>query len=399
VPNPYAVLLRVPGGPAFSAAAFVARLPISMLGIGIVLLIASTTGRYGLAGAVSAVYSVAGAAVQPQLSRLVDRHGQARAVPGQIVVAVVGLVGLVLLSRAGAPAWALLVVAAVGGAAYPNIGALVRARWSKALTGTPGLRIAFSFESVLDEVIFIIGPPLVTILAARAGAGTALIMCAALLSGGSIALLVQRRTEPDPSGTHLSGQSAISYPGVRFVAAVMVMEGGVFGSLEVITVAFANLRHESWVAGVLLATYSVSSLIGGLVYGARHIPVPLTKQLAVLSCLIPFTMLFLPVAERTVVLGGLLFLGGCVVAPSLIATFQLVQEVVPADRLTEGLTWALTGITFGASAGAALAGWAIDRFGTPHAYVVTLGFGILMACVAVPGGRWVNSREAVDPAV
>jgi MFS family permease len=391
MPNPYASLLRVPGGPAFSSAAFVARLPISMLGIGIVLLIASSSGRYGLAGAVSAVYALAGAVAQPRLSRFVDRYGQARAVPGQVFVAVFALVGLVLLAQSHAPAWSLFAVAVIGGGAYPNIGALVRARWSKALTGTPGLRVAFSMESVIDELIFVIGPPTVTVFAARAGAGPALIGCAALLTIGSVALLVQRTSEPEPSGSaHVDAPGAFSYAGVRFVTALMVMEGGVFGSVEVTTVAFANQRHEPWVAGVLLALYSASSLIGGLVYGARHFNAPLTKQLAVLGGLLPLTVIGFPFASRTAVLGVLLFVAGCVVAPSLIATFQLVQEVVPATRLTEGLTWALTGITFGVSIGSALAGWAIDRIGTPHAYFVTFGFGVLMALVALPGGRWVT---------
>jgi predicted MFS family arabinose efflux permease len=395
MPNPYASLLRVPGGPAFSSAAFLARLPISMLGIGLVLLIASDSGRYGLAGAVAAVYALAGAIAQPRLSRLVDRFGQARAVPAQVLVAVLGLIALVLLSNAHAPAWTLFVVAAIGGGAYPNIGALVRARWSKALTGTPDLRVAFSLESVLDELIFIIGPPAVTVVAARLGAGPALLGCAALLTVGSAALLIQRGTEPDPAGPeHVDAPGALSFSGVRLVTGLMVMAGGVFGSIEVITVAYANERHEAWVAGVLLALYSASSLIGGLVYGARHFRTSLTKQLAVLGGLLPLTVAGFPFAERTAVLGLLLFLAGCVVAPVLIATFQLVQEAVPASRLTEGLTWALTGITFGVSVGSAIAGWAIDKFGTPHAYFVTLAFGFLMAAVALPGGRWVTVPPA-----
>ena len=36
---PYRDLLSTPGGKAFSGAAFVARLPISMIGLGIVLLV------------------------------------------------------------------------------------------------------------------------------------------------------------------------------------------------------------------------------------------------------------------------------------------------------------------------------------------------------------------------
>jgi MFS family permease len=181
VQNPYPALLRVPGGPAFSAAAFVARLPISMLGIAIVLLVSSSTHHYGLAGGVSATFAISGAIAQPRLSRLVDRFGQARAVPPQVAVATAGIVTLVWLASAHAPAWTLFPAAVVGGAAYPNLGSLVRARWSKALSGQPELRTAYSLESILDEVIFVLGPPFVTLLAAKVGAAQALLVAVTLV--------------------------------------------------------------------------------------------------------------------------------------------------------------------------------------------------------------------------
>jgi len=398
VPNPYAALLRVPGGPAFSAASFVARLPISMLGIAIVLMVASSTGRYGLAGGVSATFALAGALVQPRLSRTIDRFGQTKALPPQVVASSLAIGGLIWLSSAHAPSWALFVLAAVGGAAYPNIGALVRARWSKVLAGRPELRTAYSLESILDEVIFVFGPPFVTLLAARVGAGPALLSTVAFLSVGSVWLLAQRGTEPEPAGApHADGPSAFSLPGLRVVTLVMTMLGGVFGSVEVVTVGFAGQRHEPAVAGLVLALYAGGSMCAGVVYGARPPQIPLRRQLLLLSIAVPFTVVAFPFVHSTPLLAVLAFLAGLVVSPTLISSFQLVETIVPGAQLTEGLTWATTGITLGVSLSAAVSGRLVDALGTPHAYVVTSVCGVLTALAAIGGHRWTRTGPAAVP--
>jgi MFS family permease len=398
VHNPYSALLRVRGGPAFSAAAFVARLPIAMLGIAIVLLVSSTTHRYALAGVVSATFALSGALIQPRLSRLVDRKGQARAVPAQVAVSVAGIVALVVLAGRHAPAWALLAAAVLGGGAYPNVGSLVRARWSKALTGRPELRTAFSFESVLDEVIFVVGPPAVTLLAVRVGAGQALIVAVAFTVVGSAALLVQRSTEPEPSGPgRPDGPSAIAQPGVAVVTAVLTALGGVFGSIEVVTVAFAGQRGEPALAGLLLALYAGGSLCAGVVFGARPPRAGLDRQLVALCLVVPVSLLALPFAADPAVVAVLVFVSGLVVSPTLIASFQLIETLVPTGQLTEGLSWAVTGITFGVSMSAALSGRLVDALGTPHAYAVTAVSGLLTAVVALAGARRVHQALALAP--
>ena len=59
----YRRVLSLPGALAFSASGLVARLPISMVSLGIVLLVSTRTGSYSLAGAVSAAYILANALV------------------------------------------------------------------------------------------------------------------------------------------------------------------------------------------------------------------------------------------------------------------------------------------------------------------------------------------------
>ncbi len=355
--NPYADLLRVPGGPAFSAAAFVARLPMSMVGIGLVLLVSSAGGRYALAGAVAACYALAGAVLAPQVSRQVDRRGQRAVVPAATALSLTGLGVLVLAAQSQWPAWTLFPAAVLAGGLLPNVGSLVRARWS--------------------------------------GPGAALLGVQVFVVVGTVLFVAQRRTEPRPvPAGHGAGPSVIALPGLRALVLLMVALGGVFGSIEVVTVAFADERDRPVVAGVLLALYAAGSLVGGVGYGARQHRTPLHRQLVVLGLLTPLGTTALPFADRAVVLGALVTFSGLVVAPTLIATFALVDHIVPGERLTEGLTWATTGITLGVSLGAAAAGPVIDAVGTPAAYLVTAVSGVLTAAVAVAAARWLHPARA-----
>jgi predicted MFS family arabinose efflux permease len=388
VQNPYRVLLDVRGGPAFSAAAFVARLPISMLGIAIILLVAGDTKRYGLAGAIAATSALAEALGQPWLSRLVDRYGQSRSVPPMVAVSSVAAVGFAWLATHSAPTWALFTTGAIAGAAFPNTGALVRARWSNALSGTPALQTAFSVESIVDEVIFVLGPPLVTWIAIGVGAAQAMLVTVGLLVAGSTLLLVQRSTEPAPSGRrHADGPAALHVAGVRAIVVVMVTLGGVFGSFEVVTIAFAQPRGHAGTAGVLLALNAAGSMVAGIVYGLVQPTAPLNRQLVAIAWVVPLTVVAFPFVQSLPTLAILSFVAGFVVSPTLITAFQLIERLAPPDRLTEGLTLASTGIVFGVSVAAAVSGRLVDAIGTPHAYLATTVCGALTALVAAASAR------------
>ena len=122
----------------------------------------------------SAAYVLAQAVCSPPLARLVDQHGQARVMRPAIAVSASGLVTLVLAAAAGAPVWTLYVAAVVVGSTIGSFGALVRARWSHVLDDPRTLHTAYSLESALDELVFVVGPILATILTVAASRETAL---------------------------------------------------------------------------------------------------------------------------------------------------------------------------------------------------------------------------------
>src|SRR5690606_39218488 len=193
--NPYVEIFRAPGSAAFSAAGFLARLPLAMATIGIVTMISQTHGRYGLAGAVAATFAVTNALVSPRISRFVDRHGQARVLVPMTAVSVVAFLGLILDARLRGPIWLLFAGALVAGV-MPSIAAMVRARWSVIYRGTPHLHTAFAFESVLDEITYMVGSVLSIGLSLSLFPEAGPLAAVIILALGTAWFVMQRRTEP-----------------------------------------------------------------------------------------------------------------------------------------------------------------------------------------------------------
>ncbi len=393
--SPYVDVLRQPGAAAFSITGLVARLPIAMVGLGIVLLVTSTGGSYALAGGLSATFALAGAFVGPFTARLIDRLGQHRVLLPLAILHATGLIGLIVGVERQWPAGGLFALAALTGALMPSIGSLVRARWALLLTGTPRLRTAFALESVLDEVLFILGPPLATVLALQVAPPAALIAAAGLVTVGSAALSIQRRTEPPPVLAHHQhgGPAALRQPGMATVVAVMVLMGGIFGAFEVSTVAFAARAGVPGATGVLLALYAAGSLIAGVVVGSRSTGASFTRQLGRAAVLLSVVCLPLPFVQSVPLLGLVALAAGLAVSPVLIAAMALVERLVPARRLTEGLTLAVSGIGVGLALSASGAGILIDRFGPSPAYAIVSGAGILALATVAARGRSLAAAE------
>ena len=269
--RPYRELLSTPGGLRFSVAAFVARMPISMMALGIVLLVAGSTGKYGVAGAVSAAFALVNAVSAPLIARLIDRVGQRTVLVPAVALHGVCLIGFIITVTADAPTWTWFAGAAAAGLFAPSIGSLVRARWQHVLGPGPRLQTAFSYESVVDELIFILGPLLVTVLATQLNPQVGLLTALALLAAGSAALAAHRSSEPPPAPAHEhGGGSALWVPGMPLLVVVMFFIGGVFGGVEISAVAFADEKGHPELAGPLLACYATGSMLAGLAYGAIH---------------------------------------------------------------------------------------------------------------------------------
>jgi len=401
--RPYRALFARPGALAFSAAGVIARMPMSMVGIAIVLVVSTGYGSYGLAGRVAAAMVITVAVTGPWIARMVDRHGQARVMRPALVTSCVGLVVLSVASAVHAhQAWlyAGAVLAGCGG----NIGALVRTRWSHALVDEPRLiHTAFSLESALDELVFVVGPVLATVLATSAMPLLGfLVPCAAVLIGGAW-FLAQRRTEP-PLSAHAAshrGDSLLRRRGVVPLLVAFIGMGVIFGATDVSTVAFATEEGHRAAAGAVLAVFAAGSMTSGFLYGARHWRVSQARRFATAIVLLAAGVCLFLIVGSLGALAGTMFVVGFAISPSIIAGNGLMADLVPVGRLTEGLSWIGAAITLGNSAGAAVAGSRIDAAGSHGGYLFIVGVGVatvLLVTAAYPALRRAGSR-AVDAAV
>jgi MFS family permease len=379
----YRRVLAHPGALAFSGAALVARLPISMVGLGIVLLVEERTGSYGVAGSVSAVFVLAQAAFAVLHGRWVDRLGQSRVLPLAISVFGAGLALMMLAVEQDWPRLLTYVFAALSGAALPQVGASVRTRWSHLLDEAGDKQTAFALEAVLDEVVFVVGPVAVTLLATSWHPVAGLTF--ALVSGvaGTFAFAAQRRTEPPAGRVRTDGRrDPMPWRLVLPLAVVCLTLGALFGAAEVTTVAFAEEQGQRWVAGWLLAAWSFGSLVAGLVTGAIVWRSGPELRLRWGSVAMAAAMAPLMFVQSVPLMAVVLLVGGLAIAPTLIGTMTMVEQGVPSSRLTEGMAILHTGIVAGVAPGASIAGFVVDHSGASAAYAVALVGGVLGAVAA-----------------
>lgn len=379
----YREIFSARGSAAFSAAGFVARLPIAMVGIGIVTMLSQLRGDYGLAGALSAVFALAYAALTPLVSRAVDRYGQRRVLPAASAISACALGAMLLCVRFEAPDFVLFLLVIPAGC-MPTIGAMVRARWTALYRGQPQLRTAFAFESVLDEVCFIAGPVVSVGLSVSVFPEAGPLVALILLVIGTFALVVQRDTEPAvrARSEHVGG-SVVRNPAMWALVAVMLGMGTIFGTVDVVSIAFATERGIPAVATVALALFAGASAVAGVVFGALRPGAALRRQLVLATAAVALLLWPLLLVDSMLALTLALALAGISVAPTMIVATTLVESVVPHDKLTEGITWTVTGLGVGVAVGSALAGQMIDNFGTRAGFAVAVASGAVAFAVAL----------------
>jgi MFS family permease len=392
--NPYGEILRRDGALRFSAAGFVGRMSMSMFGLGTVLLITAVTGKYGLAGLVAGVGAVGYAICAPQAAKLADRFGQRRVLRPAAAAFGVSTAAFVACAQLRAPTWVLLLTGGLAGAAMPSVGSMVRARWSTLLDDPARLHIAFSLESVADELIFVIGPALVTLLATEvypaAGVGVAVVLCVT----GTLLLAAQRRSEPPVTAAAAAGQAAgrrawwrptAPATGLITLAPVYLFIGAMFAGIELSTVAFAQQQGHKPLAGVLLGIYSLGSAIGGLWYGVRHWRMPLERRFAItLSCAAAGVATFWA-QPGLLSLAVVIFFCGAAIAPTLIAGYGLIERQGRTGRRTEGMTWLSSAISVGVAGGSAAVGHIIDVAGPHWGYAFAAGSGAAAVLICLLG--------------
>src|SRR5690349_20338915 len=366
-------------------AAFIGRLPLSMVGLGSVLLVASGPGSYGFGGAVAAAGAITTALAGPVIGRLADTFGQRRVLLP--VVAVFVAAGCLFLAsvKGDWPRWIVFFAAGVAGACIPPVSSMIRVRWTHLLRGSRRLPTALAMESVVDDFVFIVGPVLVTFLSTTGHATSGVVTAFALAAIGALLFAAQHRTEP-PAGGHESrtGPSAIRTRGLRVLFVVGAAVGAILGTLEIALVAFADEAGAMSLSGVLIAGLAVGSMASGIGWGTVHWRQPLRHRLlAVLALLTVLTVPLLLIGDIWIKI-PFVVLTGVTVSPSLISSFTLAELLVPRAAVTEAFTWIGTALAVRVAIGASVSGKIVDLTGANAALsVATVAAAIAAVVVAL----------------
>ncbi|MEU5220924.1 MFS transporter [Streptomyces sp. NPDC020807] len=395
MPSPYRAIFNAPGTTAFSVAGFLGRMPLSMMGIGVVTMISQVTGRYGLAGALSATLAMSAAVLGPLVSRLVDRHGQRKVLRPFTLVSLVAAAGLLLCVQQDAPDWTYFVFTAAIGC-VPSIGAMTRSRWAALYRGDERrLHTAYSWESIVDEVCFIFGPILSIGLSTAWFPEAGPLFAGMFLAVGVFWLTSQRATEPAPHPQEHGEKSAsaLRSRGLQILTLAFVATGAIFGSVDVVTVAFADERGHKAAASLVLAVYALGSCLAGAVFGLLHLKGEPSRRWLLGVCAMAVSMIPLLLAGNLPLLAVALFVAGLSIAPTMVTTMALVEAHVPRTKLTEGMTWTGTGLAIGVALGSSAAGWVVDASGAEAGYVVPVVSGALAVVVGLLGHRRLRRPE------
>lgn len=381
--QPYRELFAAPGARGFALAGLLARIPLPMIGIGIITMLSQLRGSYALAGAVSASFVLTYALVSPQVSRWVDRRGQSRVLPLATAISVLGLLLLLGATWWQASDWILFAGAVLAGF-MPSMSAMVRARWTAIYRGQDRLQTAYSLETVLDEVTFIAGPPLSVGLAVAVFPQAGVLAAVVLLIAGVSALLLQKGSEP-PIQVQEQGSrpSVLRLNSVRLLALLMVAMGVVVGTVDIVSVAFAEQMGRPGAASLVLSAYALGSCVAGLVFGGLKLNIPLHRLLLLGGLATAATTLPLLLVASVAQLAGAVLLAGLFFAPTMIVAMSLVERVVPEQQLTEGMTWLLAGLNIGVAMGAAASGQMVDQGGASSGFMVALYAAALIVLLAL----------------
>ncbi|UXY18837.1 MFS transporter [Streptomyces cynarae] len=382
----YVEILRARHAARLLVGTLVGRLPNAVAAIVVVLFVRAEGGTYSLAGALAAVYGVANAVGQPVLGRLVDLHGQPRV---QLPAAVVSAAAMTVFALTGLEPIAVAYAAmAVAGLFTPPLEGGLRALWPAVLRREEQVHTAYAMDAVAQEVMFTVGPLLVTLCASLWSARVAVVVLNIVGVLGALSVVVSppsRAWRSAPRAAHWLG--ALRSRGLLVLLGAFLFVGMALGSIAVAAVSYADGHGGDAVYGWLMAAIGLGALVGGSVYGARRWPGAPERRLRVLVGLLALCYLPLMLMPGVVAMVGLTAVAGVFLAPCIACAFVLVDRHAPSGTVTEAFSWLVTTFTVGASVGTGVAGPVVQAGGALWGFAVPGAAGAVSLLVLVVAGR------------
>lgn len=420
----YAKLFSFEGTRAFCISGAIARLPISMMGLGIVLALNHIYNNWTIAGTMSAAYVLSQAAVTPLYAKLFDRFGQRKVGVIALSAQVVCMLSFATAALFHIPLPILFALAILMGVTQFAFGALVRTRWAytlKSQTDDTLLNVAYALESGIDEIVFIFGPILAAWLATSVHPVSQLFV--PVLANGlggawflslkntqpAVVKIVQvesapandedvraalengpyRTSEDSAEDSSKNGKKLIAknlrdrlslkqlrntnrknksknvllYRGIIPLVVMFLVFNMSFSAFDVSVTAAMRAQGLDKLIGLQLALFACGSLVGAVIFGSHKFRGSNWSHLIVFLSLLTIGFILMNInIDRLVLLSIFELLSGLCVSPIFATGNLIVKDTIPEHSLTEGLSWLPTASATGASLGSMVAGFAIDAW-------------------------------------
>jgi predicted MFS family arabinose efflux permease len=368
----YRDVLLLPSALRTFVPALLGRLSYGLLPLSLLFTVQQSTDSFAKAGAAVALFGLASLSM-PYKARLVDRFSQRRVLPILAVGCSTALVVIAVVTTN-------LVVVAAAGLLAPPLGPSMRSNWRLLTEGSALKERAYALDAVSEESLFLGGPLLVGVLISVVSAPSALACSAGLMLVGTLAMVtspVAKHTAVPPANRHPLGPLVI--PDLRRILVVILVTASGISVAYLCVAGVAQRAGRPGAAGYVEAAIGLGSVVGGLLWARRHHTRPWSAQLGGLIAVLAVGLLAASFATNLVVLGVVMAAAGVAVAPLFVVSYLAADAVTPPYQRTEASTWINTANNLGSSAGAALAGLAIDRTTPAHGFRAG---GVLLALVA-----------------
>jgi MFS family permease len=380
----FVVLLTRSGVGSSAWWSVVARLPVYLMTLAIVLVVRERGGSYVWAGLVSALYTVGIAIVGPVIARWADRAGRRPVLLTTGLVFPLAVAGLVWLGRPGDVTQ--LVFALLAGAVLPPANSCIRSVWAR-LPLSPELRqTAYLWEALLTEVLLISAPVMLAVLMLTGSASRALSAVVVLGGVGAWGLAFSRTPESpggaSSSGTRNAAPAVLWNPSFRTLTGIMVAAEVPIGLTGIAIPAFVEQHGTPSHTGFIYACWGIGSALGAMLLGKASSATAAHRRFP--RFLLAFAVgIGIPVlAWSDPALAVALAVGGTPLALISAGEMSLVSELADQRLLTEAFTWASTATVIGEAVGQQLGGILVESVGPRGVFLVALGFAAAVTLVA-----------------
>ena len=316
---------------------------------------------YGLAGLVLAATSLGQAVAGPVTSRLMGRLGMRFVITATLIIAAASMAAMAFLIL---PIGAYMLIGFVGGLSTPPIQPAVRTIYPT-MVNSKQLTPLFSVDASAQELIWIAGPVVTVFIATQISTTMAIVVALFILIIGGIWFLMRPElgTVKIPMSKSRMG-TVLTKPPVLLATVVGFLLIGSAAAVEVAVVSVFG--HGGPQAGIVLSIWAFGSIVGGLALG--HVPI------GPWALAVRMGVVFIGMALAGIILdfwwiAGALLIAGIGIAPALAVMFAIVSSSVKFSDTAEAYGWMGSGQLIGAALGSAVAGFAIDAYGSVGGFV------------------------------